>query len=204
MTERATPGSTRVQEQDLADALLAEAGAVHRFALHLTREAVRAEDLAQETYLRSWTRRDQFQPGTSCRAWLFTICRHAFLKGEARGAREVAVEDAELEALGAAALHASVQGSDPVGAVFERSELDDAVQRALLKLPEEYRAVVTLVDIEDRPYAAAARILGVPMGTVRSRLFRARRLLQQDLLAYAEDAGLLTGREESEWCRAER
>lgn len=171
--------------------LLAELNAVHRFALHLARDTTRADDLVQETYLKAWTHRDQFQPGTSCRAWLFTICRNVFLKGEARGARETPTEDAELEALGAAALHTSVQATDPTGAVFERAELDTAVHEALAKLPEEYRTAVALVDIEDQSYAAAAEILGVPVGTVRSRLFRGRRLLQQDLLAYAQDAGLL-------------
>ena len=80
---------------------------------------------------------------------------------------------------------------DPLGTVFEREELGTAVQAALGKLPEEFRSVVTLVDIEDQSYATAAEILGVPVGTVRSRLFRGRRLMQQDLLAYAQDAGLL-------------
>ncbi len=182
---------TTTAEAAFEQELLAAVEAVHRFALHLTRDPVQAEDLVQETYLKAWARRHQFQPGTSCRGWLFTICRHAYLKGAARAAREVAVEDAELEALGAAGLHASMQARDPHGAVFERSDLDDAVERALARLPEEYRAVVVLVDLEDQSYAAAAAILGVPVGTVRSRLFRARRLLQQDLLAYAEDAGLL-------------
>ncbi len=67
---------------------------------------------------------------------------------------------------------------------------------ALAKLPEEYRTAVALVDIEDQSYAAAAEILGIPVGTVRSRLFRGRRLLQQDLLAYAQDAGLLPAMKE--------
>ncbi len=176
--------------------LLAELSAVHRFALHLARDAARAEDLVQETFLKAWTHRDQFQLGTSCRAWLFTICRNAFLKGEARTTRETPTEDAELEALGAAALHGSVQATDPTGAVFERAELDTAVQEALAKLHEEYRTAVVLVDIEDQSYAAAAGVLGVPLGTVRSRLFRGRRLLQQDLLAYAQDAGLLPAMKE--------
>jgi len=176
--------------------LLAELSAVHRFALHLARDAARAEDLVQETFLKAWTHGDQFQRGTSCRAWLFTICRNAFLKGEGRTTRETPTEDAELEALGAAALHGSVQATDPTGAVFERAELDTAVQEAVAKLPEEYRTAVVLVDIEDQSYAAAAGVLGVPLGTVRSRLFRGRRLLQQDLLAYAQDAGLLPAMKE--------
>ncbi len=186
----------RPDQTTLEHDLLAELNAVHLFALHLARDPTRAEDLMQETYLKAWAHRDQFQPGTSCRAWLFTICRNVFLKGEERLARETPAEDAELEALAAAALHASVQARDPAGTVFERVELDAAVQEALAKLPEEYRTVVTLVDIEDQSYATAAAILGVPVGTVRSRLFRGRRLLQQDLLAYAQDADLLPAMKE--------
>lgn len=191
MSESVGPDRAALEQE-----LLAELNAVHRFALHLARDAARADDLVQETYLKAWTHRDQFQAGTSCRAWLFTICRNAFLKGEARMAREPPMEDAELEALGAAALHASVQATDPTGVVFQRTELDTAVRDALAKLPEEYRTAVALVDIEDQSYAAAAEILGIPVGTVRSRLFRGRRLLQQDLLAYAQDAGLLPAMKE--------
>jgi len=109
----------------------------------------------------------------------------------------LATDDATLEALAAAGVHTSMAGTDPEGAVFERPELSEAIRRALDKLPEEFRSAVVLVDIEDQSYAEAARVLGVPVGTVRSRLFRGRRLLQEDLLAYAEDAGLLARREET-------
>lgn len=177
--------------------LLASIEAVHRFALQLARDGSAAEDLVQETYLRALAHREQYTPGTNCRAWLFTICRNVFVKGAMREAREVATEDAELEAMGAAALHGSVAASDPNGAVFGCTDVDDAVRKALDKLPEEYRTVVALVDIEDQSYGAVAEILGIPVGTVRSRLFRGRRLLQEDLLAYARDAGLIPAQVES-------
>jgi RNA polymerase sigma-70 factor, ECF subfamily len=178
--------------------LLAAIEAVHRFALQLARDVSAAEDLVQETYLRALAHQDQYTPGTNCRAWLFTICRNVFMKGAMRDAREVATEDADLEAMGAAAVHDGVATSDPTGTVFDRADLNDAVRKALDKLPEEYRTVVALVDIEDQSYAAVAGILGVPVGTVRSRLFRGRRLLQQDLVAYAMDAGLIRPRMEPE------
>ncbi len=176
--------------------LLASLEAVHRFALQLARDLSAAEDLVQETYLRALAHRDQYTPGSNCRAWLFTICRNAFVKGSMRDAREVATEDAELEAMAAAAVHGSVAVSDPTGTVFERTDIDDAVRKALDKLPDEYRTVVALVDIEDQSYGTVAEVLGIPLGTVRSRLFRGRRLLQQDLVAYAMDAGLIRAREE--------
>lgn len=176
--------------------LLASIEAVHRFALRLARDQAAAEDLVQETYLRALAHRDQYTPGSNCRAWLFTICRNVFVKGAMRDAREVATDDAELEALGAAAVHGTVAAADPTGTVFERADVDAAVRKALDKLPEEYRTVVALVDVEDQSYGAVAEILGIPVGTVRSRLFRGRRLLQQDLLAHAMDAGLIPARME--------
>jgi len=191
------PNGAEVRRTSVEEELLAAADAVHRFALHLAGDAVQAEDLVQETYLKAWVHRDQYQAGTNARAWLFRICRNAFLKTGQRANREVTVEDAELEAMGAAGLHASVAGSNPDGTVFEHPELNAVVQRALMKLPEEYRTAVTCVDLEDQSYADCAEILGVPLGTVRSRLFRGRRLLQQDLLAYAQDAGLLRGMKET-------
>lgn len=180
-------------EQELLSAITA----VHRFALQLTRDPLRSEDLVQETYVRALANRERYELGTNCRAWLFTICRNTFLKGEARSEREVATEDAALEAMAVAGIHAGVQDTDPMGAVFERPELVGAIARALAKLPERYRTVVVLVDLEDQSYAEAARVLGVPVGTVRSRLFRGRRLLQDDLLVYAEDAGFLARRKDT-------
>ena len=164
--------------------------------MQLARDQAAAEDLVQETYLRALAHREQYTPGTNCRAWLFTICRNVFVKGAMRDAREVTTEDAELEAMGAAAVHGTMVASDPTGTVFENADVDAAVRKALGKLPEEYRTVVALVDIEDQSYGAVAEILGVPIGTVRSRLFRGRRLLQQDLLAYAMDVGLIPMRME--------
>ena len=177
--------------------LLAALQPLHRFAMSMARDSVQAEDLVQETYVKALSHRDQFQPGSNCRAWLFTICRNLFLKGRVRQDREAPVEDAKLEALEAAGVYRGVQALDPFGSVFERRELQEAVREALTKLPEDYRLAVTLVDIEDQSYATAAQVLGVPVGTVRSRLFRGRRLLQEDLLAYAQDAGLLTETRES-------
>lgn len=178
-------------ETGFEDALVAAIPAVHRFARYLTRDAVRAEDLLQETYAQALVHRDQFALGTDCRAWLFKIAHNLHRKGQARVQRERPEDDATLEALAAAGVYAGIQGSDPVGRVFEGVDLLDALDRALEKLPDEYRAVVALVDLEDQSYADAARVLGLPLGTVRSRLFRARRLLQHDLLAHAQDAGLL-------------
>ncbi|MEA3245002.1 MAG: sigma-70 family RNA polymerase sigma factor [Gemmatimonadota bacterium] len=164
---------------------------VRRFALALTRDATEADDLVQETYLRAFKARDTFKPDAGTRQWLFTICRNAFLRGKERERWVTASVDADPgeETAGTVALHrAAVEAG--IGDVYDRIDFGPALQKALGMLAEPFRVVFALVDIGGLGYAEAARELGVPIGTVRSRLFRARRELQQHLLAFARDAGL--------------
>lgn len=163
---------------------------VTRFALSLTRDEADADDLVQETYLRAYEAWDTFVPGTECRAWLFVICRNAFRRTRMREARQVEADDAELEALAAAALHASALQSG-YGTLFANVDLSDAIAKAIESLPDVFREAVNLVDVNDQSYEEASRVLGVPVGTVRSRLFRARRLMQEALIDHARDAGLV-------------
>jgi RNA polymerase sigma-70 factor (ECF subfamily) len=163
---------------------------VTRFALSLARNEADAADLVQETYLRAYRSWHSYELGTECRGWLFTICRNLFFRTRQREQRHSTYEDPELEALAAAALHASAQQSG-YGDMFERIDLSEAVDQALMELPETYREAVVLVDLQDQSYETAASVLGVPTGTVRSRLFRGRRLLQEKLVAYAQDAGII-------------
>ena len=163
---------------------------VTRFALSLTRDESDADDLVQDTYLKAYEAWGTYTPGTECRAWLFTICRHTFYRRRLRADRQVTCDDPELEALAAVAVHASAQ-QDGYADLFARFDLSDAIDQAIAALPEAFRDVVRLVDVNDQSYEAAAETLDVPVGTVRSRLFRARRLLQEALIDYARDAGLV-------------
>jgi RNA polymerase sigma-70 factor (ECF subfamily) len=164
---------------------------VTRYALSLCRNEADADDLVQETFLRAYRGWDGYTPGSECRGWLFTICRNTFLRTRERHDREVHADDAELEALAAAALHASAQEAG-YGGLFANSDLGDAIDRAISELPVAFRDVVLLIDVNDQTYGDAAATLDVPIGTVRSRLFRARRLLQEALISYARDAGLVS------------
>jgi RNA polymerase sigma-70 factor (ECF subfamily) len=103
----------------------------------------------------------------------------------------VELADSEVDVMTASALffEAMKSGFEDLHA---RVDLAPALTAALAKLPEPFRSTVVIVDVEDQPYDAAADILGVPIGTVRSRLFRGRRLLQEQLLAFARDAGLVS------------
>lgn len=163
---------------------------VARFARTLARDESDADDLVQETFVRAYDAWHTYTPGTGCKSWLFTICRNVYLREIRRGARMVTADDPEAEAMASAGLyHYAVRRG--LGTMFDRVDLGPAVQRAIAALPDDYRDVVVLVDVQDCAYEEAAAIVGVPIGTVRSRLFRARRLLQQSLLAFAEDAGLV-------------
>ncbi|HJU66479.1 MAG TPA: sigma-70 family RNA polymerase sigma factor [Gemmatimonadaceae bacterium] len=188
--------SKREKDREFQEEALRWLPEVTRFALSLTRHEADADDLVQETFLSAYRSWDQYAAGTECRGWLFTICRNAFLRLRQRESRQLVCDDAELEALAAAAVHASARQSG-YGDLFARIDLSEAVDQALAELPEGFRAAVILVDLEDQSYEAASQILNVPIGTVRSRLFRARRLLQETLIAYARDAGLATAGGES-------
>jgi len=163
---------------------------VYRFAMSLTRDAADADDLVQETFLRAYRSWHTFQPGSDARRWLFTICRNAFLRSRERERHTVPLEESEAESLAGHRMQRELLQAG-VGDVITRIDLAPALTRALDDLAEPYRSAVMLVDVEDQSYDAAAEVLGVPIGTVRSRLFRGRRLLQRSLLEYARDAGLV-------------
>lgn len=162
---------------------------VIRYARSLTRDAADADDLVQETYLRAFRSRHTFISGSDGKRWLFTIARNFFLRSRAREDRTVSLEgEPELDALAVASAHLQAKSEGIVGRL-DHPDLGPAIADALAKLPEPFRLVVALVDVEGLDYAEAAAQLGIPVGTVRSRLFRARRTLQEALIEHARDAG---------------
>lgn len=169
---------------------------VYRFAFYLAGNGDEADDLVQETYVRAYTNWTQYETGTNCVAWLRTICRNVFLRQRSRAAREPAVPDPELEALASVAVHAAARASGVNETTFASPDIAEALRKGLRKIPEFYRTAVMLVDIEGMNYVEASTELDIPLGTLRSRLFRGRRLLQQELLEHAADLGLVTPAEE--------
>ena len=163
--------------------------AMYSFALKLARARDDAEDLVSETVLRAFERWDQYRLGTNIRAWLFTILYHLFVSRKRRiDAREVPEGDGES----GWSPQDEVGEADPEGRFYD-SFLDDEIVRAIHALPDDYRTAVVLSDIQDFRYAEIAQMLGIPEGTVKSRLFRGRRLLQGKLRGYAEEMGYLKG-----------
>ena len=144
------------------DDLIAEIKNLRAFAISLSGSVSMADDLVQETLLRAWSKSDKFQPGTSLRAWLFTILRNIYYSNYRKRAREV--QDSE----GAYARRLTVSGD-------QESHLDlEDFRKALTKLPPEQREVLTLVGASGLSYEEAAVICDVEIGTIKSRLSRAR------------------------------
>ncbi|MDO8479123.1 MAG: sigma-70 family RNA polymerase sigma factor [Candidatus Rokubacteria bacterium] len=162
---------------------------LYRAALRLTHNRAEAEDLVQETWLRALRHFDQFDPGSNCRAWLLTILRNAFLNRVRREGREILESDMAATEAGAARLEeASVARSSPEEDFFQ-TVLHGDVDRALKTLSLPFRLVVTLADLEGLTYKEVAQVLDCPIGTVMSRLSRARQLLRKELVTLAHEHG---------------
>lgn len=168
--------------------------AVYRFALHLAGNVSGAEDILQETFVRAYRSWETYTPKTNCRSWLFTICRREFLRTRDAEARHPEIVESDLDAgtetLAAATLFDAIASADPEGRFFE-SLIDPDVTRALAALPPEFREAVILSDMEGLSYPEISAVLGVPLGTVKSRLYRGRRLLEQALYDYALEMGYI-------------
>jgi RNA polymerase sigma-70 factor (ECF subfamily) len=161
-------------------------------AVRMTRNPARAEDLVQETMLRAWTKWDQFQTGTHCKAWLMRILTNTFINGYRRQRREREVLTAEREQRLSDRFFSTESArnwADPVQG-FERRNLSPVVVRALDGLRPEFRIVVELSDLQSLSYREVAEVVGCPVGTVMSRLFRARRQLREQLRSHAREQGL--------------
>ncbi len=169
---------------------------VYRFALSLTRDEADAEDIVQDTYLRAYKSWHTYLPDSDCRRWLFTICRNVFLRSRERERPTVDLESADVDTHGAGSVYLAAL-NEGLESMFARLDLAPAIRDALRHVPEPFRSVLVIVDIEDQSYETAAAVLNVPIGTVRSRLFRGRRLMQEQLLAFARDAGFGTPRDEN-------
>lgn len=165
--------------------------ALHNFALRLTGDEDDANDLLQETYLRAFRFFDKFEKGTNCKAWLFRIMKNSYINAyQKKKKTPVQLDYEEVEKY-----YENVKPSNPDDAhltadTFE-SLLDDEVSQAIAKLPEDFRTVIILTDIEGFTYEEVAEFVDCPIGTVRSRLHRARKMLYTELQGYAQEKGYL-------------
>lgn len=170
--------------------------ALYAAALRLTRNEADAEDLIQETFMKAFRAFEQFEPGTNCKAWLFRIQTNTFINKYRRRVKEREIlEGAEKTAAQHYLIHPQSKKTtlDPENALVDRF-LADEVLAALEKVPTDFRTIVELADIQGLSYKDIADAVGIPVGTVMSRLFRGRRILQDQLFEYAAKEGVLKTR----------
>jgi RNA polymerase sigma-70 factor (ECF subfamily) len=163
---------------------------LYRTALRLTRSAEDAEDLLQETFLKAFRYYDRFTEGTNLKAWLFRIMKNAFINSYRKAKlRPYHVEFDDLRD-GADDEAETSRELCPEDVLSDR-EIDPEVRDAVLALPHDYRMAVLLVDLQEFTYQEVADYLGVPVGTVMSRLYRGRKRLERAVLSYGTRRGYL-------------
>jgi RNA polymerase sigma-70 factor (ECF subfamily) len=165
--------------------------AVHNFALRLTGDEDDADDLVQETYMKAFRFFDKFESGTNCKAWLFRILKNSFINDYRKQTKEpnkVDYDDVQN-------FYENIKSDEVDSRHYELDAfsnlLDDDVSKAIAELPEDFRTVIILNDIEGFTYEEIADFVDIPVGTVRSRLHRARKMLYVQLFDYAKGRGFI-------------
>lgn len=179
--------------QDFHNFILPLTDRLYRFAYRLAQNERDAEDLVQDTLLRAYTKFDQFQTGTSPQAWLLVILRSIFINKYRKRKREgsqISIEDMAAGLDRIQPVDYQDLPSTPEDFLF-RDVLDSELRNALLKLPQHYQEVIILVDMEELSYREVSDVLGIPQGTVMSRLHRARKTLQSQLQDLAIRKGII-------------
>jgi len=165
---------------------------LYNAAYRMARNPQDAEDLVQETYLKAYKYYDKFEEGTNLKAWLFKILKNTFINSYRKKQQAPPKADfADIEeSFETTVRDDSGQARNPEEELLEKV-LDEDVQHAMEELPHDYRMVVLLADLEGFSYKEIADILEIPVGTVMSRLYRGRRLLEEALLKYAHEHGYI-------------
>jgi RNA polymerase sigma-70 factor, ECF subfamily len=169
-----------VKAEEFERAALPHLADLYRTALRVSRDRAEAEDLVQEAYLQAWKSFHRFEPGTNCRAWLFKILFNVIHHHRRKWFNLKLVREGEE------ILAETLAYEPPVAQNLE----DEDVLRAFEKVPVQYREVVLLADVEELSYKEVAEALGIPVGTVMSRLSRGRKILRGQLAGLAESYGI--------------
>jgi len=167
---------------------------LYNFGFHLTYNEVDAQDLVQETLLKAYRFINSYQEGTNAKAWLFRILKNAFINEYRKRARQPDPIDYEEVVHYQDREDASYSGYVDLRQEIFQGLMGDEVTIALNNLPVDFRTVVLLCDIEGFTYEEIASIMDIPIGTVRSRLHRARNMLKEELKTYAANQGFKENR----------
>ena len=163
--------------------------ALYHFALRLTQDANEAEDLVQTSMVKAYRFFDSYEMGTNAKAWIFRILKNAFINNYRKDKKDPAkVDFNDVESFYETIRDEGTETTN-LESLMYREKIDDTLNNALQRLPEDFRTVVFLCDIEEFTYEEIANMLDVPIGTIRSRLHRGRNLLKAELQDYARERG---------------
>jgi RNA polymerase sigma-70 factor (ECF subfamily) len=181
--------STQSKQSLFEQEALPHMNALYSFAVRLCRDRDDASDLLQETFLKGYRFFDKFESGTNCKAWLFRILKNTYINQYRKDKKEPdTIEYDTIEEFYDLIRSESSESTDLQKRIFDNL-LDDEISIALDSLPESFRTAIILCDLEGMTYDEISEILECPIGTVRSRLHRARNILASKLIKYAKNRG---------------
>jgi len=180
-----------IREDEFIKEALPHEDALYNYALKISGNSDDAQDLVQETYYKAYRHFDKFQTGTNSKAWMFMILKNSFINDYRKSKREPYKLDYEQIQNFYENVKSDRAQENNLDKEFYNDLLDDELTAAIDQLPTKMREVFLLCDLDGNSYEETAELVGCPVGTVRSRLHRARHMLQETLLDYAQDKGFL-------------
>jgi RNA polymerase sigma-70 factor (ECF subfamily) len=180
-----------IKEEDFTTETLPHENALYNYALKISGNADDAQDLVQETYYKAYRHFDKFQSGTNSKAWMFMILKNTFINDYRKSKREPYKLDYEQIQNFYENVKSDRAQENNLDSDYYNNLLDDELTEAIDQLPTKMREVFLLCDLEGYSYEETAELVQCPIGTVRSRLHRARHMLQEILFDYAKDKGFL-------------
>lgn len=183
---------TRVEtkkQDDFNEEIIPHLDALYNFGLRLTADPNDAEDLVQDTIVKAYRFFSSYEKGTNAKAWLFRILKNSYINNYRKKSKKPAEVDYDEVATFYESIRADRTETSNLEDKMFRELIDDDLSKALNGIPEDFRTVVLLCDVEDFTYEEIANMLDVPIGTIRSRLHRGRNLLKAQLMDYAEKRG---------------
>jgi RNA polymerase sigma-70 factor (ECF subfamily) len=177
------------KQENFEREMLPHMAALYNFALRMTGDPDDAKDLVQETYMKAYRFFDKYEQGTNAKAWLFRIMKNSYINRYRKESKEPdKIDYDDVKEFYASVKDTAVDTNDLQEKIFGNL-FEDEVAKALQDLPEDFRTVVILCDIEGYTYEEIADFVEIPIGTVRSRLHRGRKMLQSMLRNYAVTHG---------------
>jgi len=177
------------KQEDFQEEIIPHLDAMYNFGLRLTSDPNDAEDLVQDTIVKAFRFFSSYEKGTNAKAWLFRILKNSYINNYRKKSKQPSQVDYDEVSSFYETIRADRTDTSDLEDRMFRELIDDDIANALEQLPEDFRTVVLLCDVEDFTYEEIANMLDVPIGTIRSRLHRGRNLLKAELVEYAQKRG---------------